>query len=112
MRFWKSFKYKLLFSYVVIILISFGFIAFFLDKQLEGHSLQDLKNSIITQAQLIESQLVPESLKKENIASLESLVNGLSLKTKTRITIIDNCNKLIKSRTFQLFLEFRVSLFR
>ncbi|MFA5176527.1 MAG: ATP-binding protein [Candidatus Omnitrophota bacterium] len=95
MQFYKSFKYRLLFSYVAIILIAFGFTAFFLDKQLENHSLQDLKNSIITQARLIENQIPPESLKKENTANLEALVKGLSLRNDSRITIIDNQGRVL-----------------
>ncbi|MFA4990152.1 MAG: ATP-binding protein [Candidatus Omnitrophota bacterium] len=95
MRFRKSFKYRLLFSYVAVILISFGLTAFFLDKQLENHSLQDLKSSIITQARLMESQIPPESLKKENTANLETLVKNLSLKNKSRITIIDDQGKVL-----------------
>jgi two-component system phosphate regulon sensor histidine kinase PhoR len=94
-QFYKSFKYRLLFSYVAIILIAFGFTAFFLDKQLENHSLQDLKNSIITQARLIENQIPPESLKKENTANLEALVKGLSLRNDSRITIIDNQGRVL-----------------
>jgi len=94
-RFRKSFKYRLLFSYVAVILISFGLTAFFLDKQLENHSLQDLKSSIITQARLMESQIPPESLKKENTANLETLVKNLSLKNKSRITIIDDQGKVL-----------------
>ncbi|MDD5027097.1 MAG: ATP-binding protein [Candidatus Omnitrophica bacterium] len=95
MRFRKSFKYRLLFSYIAVILISFGFTAFFLDKQLENHSLQDLKSSIVTQARLIESQIPPESLKKKNTANLGVLVKNLSLKNKSRITIIDDEGKVL-----------------
>ncbi len=42
MKTW-SFKLKLIFSYVFVIFISLGFIVFFLNKNLEEHSLRDIK---------------------------------------------------------------------
>lgn len=85
-----SFKLKLIFSYIFVILISFGFIAFFLDKNLEENSLHNIQSSLITQANLIENQIEPSRLREENISYLGSLVKRLSLKTNCRITIIND----------------------
>ena len=85
----RSFKSKLIFSYVLIIFVSFAFTAFFLDKSLEENSLQNIKASIITQARLIEGQVDAESIRKEDAASLGALVKAVSPKTACRITIID-----------------------
>lgn len=85
----RSFKSKLIFSYIFVILVSFTFVAFFLDKNLEENSLNNIKSSLITQAHLIENQIVAESIKKEDIASLGVLVKALGPKTSCRITIID-----------------------
>ena len=85
----NSFKLKLILSYIFIILVSFGFIALFLDKSLEENSLHNIQASLITQAKLIESQITPESLKKEDVNYLETLIKALSLKTKCRITVIN-----------------------
>jgi len=90
-----SFKSKLTFSYIFIILISFGFIAFFLDKNLEENALQDIKSSLVNQAYLIESQISAGNLKKENIVYLDALIKSLSLKIKCRITIINNQGKVL-----------------
>ncbi|MFA5336748.1 MAG: ATP-binding protein [Candidatus Omnitrophota bacterium] len=90
-----SFKYKLIFSYIFVILVSFGFIAFFLDKNLEENSLQNIQSSLITQANLIESQIVPERLREEDTPYLESLVKGLSSKTTCRITVINNKGRVL-----------------
>jgi len=85
-----SFRLKLIFSYIFVILVSFGFIAFFLDKNLEENSLHNIQSSLITQANLIESQIEPLRLREENISYLGSSVKRLSLKTNCRITIINN----------------------
>ena len=91
----RSFKLKLIFSYIFVILVSFGFIAFFLDKNLEENSLQDIKSSLVNQAYLIESQISAENLRKENIDYLNSLVKTLSPKIKCRITIVNNKGKVL-----------------
>jgi len=85
-----SFKLKLIFSYIFVILVSFGFIALFLDNNLEENSNRNIQSSLITQANLIEGQIAPERLRQEDIPYLESLVKTLSLKTRCRITIINN----------------------
>jgi len=90
-----SFKLKLIFSYIFVILVSFGFIAFFLDNNLEENSIHNIQSSLVTQANLIESQIAPERLGQEDIPYLESLVKFLSLKTKCRITIINNKGRVL-----------------
>jgi two-component system phosphate regulon sensor histidine kinase PhoR len=90
-----SFKLKLIFSYIFVILVSFGFIAFFLDKNLEENSIRNIQSSLITQANLIESQISAERLRQEDTPYLESLVKVLSLKTKCRITIINSKGRVL-----------------
>ncbi|MFA5271856.1 MAG: ATP-binding protein, partial [Candidatus Omnitrophota bacterium] len=90
-----SFKFKLIFSYIFVILVSFGFIAFFLDKNLEENSLNNIQSSLITQANLIEGQIEPSRLSTEDTPYLEALVKALSLKTKCRITIINNKGRVL-----------------
>ena len=85
----RSFKLKLILSYVFVILVSFAFLAFFLDKSLEENSVHNIQSSLVTQAYLIENQIVVESMKKEGRASLDTLVEALGPKTNCRITIID-----------------------
>ena len=64
----RSFKSKLILSYVFVILISFAFIAFFLDRSLEENSLRNIQSSLINQARLIGSLVTAESIKKEDTA--------------------------------------------
>ena len=90
-----SFKYKLAFSYVFIILISFGFIGIFLDRKLEENSLQDIKASLINQAYLIEAQMPKEALLRENTPLLDSLIKSLSPKIKCRSTILNKTGKVL-----------------
>jgi two-component system, OmpR family, phosphate regulon sensor histidine kinase PhoR len=42
----RSFKLKLIFSYIFVILLSFGIVAFFLDKGLEENSLRNIETSL------------------------------------------------------------------
>lgn len=84
----RSFRLKLILSYVLALLVSLGCIAFFLDRRLEDNSLGIIQSSLITEARLIESQIPPEILKAGNIPSLESLTVGLAAKTRCRITVI------------------------
>ena len=60
----KSFKLKLIFSYIFIVLVSFSFVAIFLDKNLEKNSLHNLQLSLIAQANLIGVQIPSETIKK------------------------------------------------
>ena len=85
----KSFKLKLILSHVFVILASFCFIAFFLDKSLEENSLHNIQSSLVAQARLIENQIAAESIAKEDLTSLDILVKTLGPKTKCRITVIN-----------------------
>ncbi|MFA6280917.1 MAG: HAMP domain-containing protein, partial [Candidatus Omnitrophota bacterium] len=90
-----SFGFKLIFSYILVILISFGVIAFFLDKNLEENSLHNIQASLITQGNLIEGYIKPEYLRAEDTPYLESLIKALSGKTKSRITIINDKGRVL-----------------
>jgi len=91
----RSFKLKLIFSYVFVILFSLGFIAFFLDKNLEENSLQEIKSSLVNQAYLVESQISKPNLRNENTPELETKVLVLSSKIKARLTIVNNKGKVL-----------------
>jgi len=93
MRLVKSFKSKLVLSYILIIFISLGLIAFFLDKNLEENYLKGLESSLVNQAKLIESQLPEKSL--GNSPGLELFIKNLSSKIGCRITIIDGQGKVL-----------------
>lgn len=95
MRIKNSFKLKLIFSYLFLILISFGFIAFFLDKNLEHNVLSDIQASLVTQAQLIESQLAAGSIPRGETIYLENLAQDLGRRGNFRVTIIDNKGKVL-----------------
>jgi len=90
-----SFAQKLIFSYVFVILASFSFIAFFLSRNLEANSLQNIQSSLITQAGLIENRIPLERLKQEDIPYLEALAKEFSGKTSCRITIIKTTGRVL-----------------
>jgi two-component system phosphate regulon sensor histidine kinase PhoR len=81
------FRLKLIFSYVLIIVVSFGLVAFFLDRHLEENSLRDIKSSLVGQAQLIEAQIPAESFKNEDSVFLEALVGVLRPKVRKIILL-------------------------
>jgi len=91
----RSFKLKLILSYVLVILVSFGFIALFLDRNLEQNSLRNIETSLINQAYLVKSQISAEYIKREDIAYLDPFVTSLSEKIKCRITIITKLGKVL-----------------
>lgn len=95
MLFKKSFKLKLILSYLLVIFFSFGLVDFFLDRNLEDSFLQDIKSSLINQAQLIESQIPVDSLQKPNSGYLNETVNNLSSRIKARITIVDRQGRVL-----------------
>jgi two-component system phosphate regulon sensor histidine kinase PhoR len=80
---------------VFVILFSLGFIAFFLDKNLEENSLQEIKSSLVNQAYLVESQISKPNLRNENTPELETKVLVLSSKIKARLTIVNNKGKVL-----------------
>lgn len=90
-----SFKTKLTLSYIFIVLVSVGLIAFFIDKNLEDNSLHAIRSSIIDQTNIIASQIKPGDLKNGNVKSLESFVNILKPRTACRITIIGKNGKVL-----------------
>ncbi|MFA4991145.1 MAG: ATP-binding protein [Candidatus Omnitrophota bacterium] len=105
----KSFKGKLIFSYVFIVLISFGFIAYFLDKNLEEISIKEIKSSLVTQARLIEGQITRNDIIAKDFARLDGLTKDLSVRAGCRITVIDNNGGVLadseKSREEALRME-------
>jgi two-component system phosphate regulon sensor histidine kinase PhoR len=90
-----GFKAKLILSYIAVVLISFGTIAFFLDKKLEERSLHSIETSLTAQASLIIGQIPPDRLAKGDIGYLEPLVKTLSSRVKCRITIIASSGKVL-----------------
>lgn len=88
-------KLKLIASYAFVILVSFALVAFFLDKNLEQNSLNNIRSSLATQAYLIENQIPAERLKKEDTPYLETLVKVLSQKANCRITVIGTHGKVL-----------------
>jgi two-component system phosphate regulon sensor histidine kinase PhoR len=91
----RSFKAKLILSYVVVIIISFVFLAAFLDRNLEKNSLQNIKIYLVNQARLIESQITSVNISKEDTESLEPLIVDLSKKINCRITVISKSGRVI-----------------
>lgn len=90
-----SFKFKLIASYFILILLSLGFIAFFLDKKLEEKSLVEIKAALTNEARLIESSIsanFPSLLDQER---LDKLIQDSGSLVKSRITVIDLKGKVL-----------------
>jgi len=95
MKIVRSLTSKLTFSYLLIILLSFGFVAIFLEKNLEDNALREIQSALVTQASLISNQILPESLAVEDISGLGNLVAQLKSKTHCRITIVSRQGKVL-----------------
>lgn len=91
----KGFKFKLILSYILVILIPLSFIFVTLGKKLEEKALEDIKSSLISQSHLIENQIPQSLLGAQNYESLASLIKNLAAKISLRITIIDSSGKVL-----------------
>lgn len=85
----KSFKLKLILSYALVVLFSFALTAFFLIKNLEQNSLRNIQSSLVTQAKLIENQISPDYIIKEDFSYLDVFAKRLAKEAGCRITVID-----------------------
>ncbi len=90
-----GFKLKLILSYFFLIFVSLGFVAFFLDRNLEERSLQEIKSTLINEASLIERQISALPLALNNPGYLDKLSKDLGSRIKSRITIIDLKGKVL-----------------
>lgn len=88
-------KLKLVLLYLFVISVSFAFTAFFLDKNLEENSLANIQSSLLAQSYAVQNQVNPESLQKEDFASLDKLAKTLSPKIKSRVTIINKDGRVL-----------------
>lgn len=84
----KSFKSKLIFSFIVLLVIPFAFIYLNLDRKLEDNALEDIKSSLVKQAALIGNQLVFSQSTAQNRDTLDPVVKSLSAQVSARISII------------------------
>ena len=83
----SSFKLKLVLSYFFLIFAALGFVAFFLDKQLEERSFQEIKSALINEASLIESQISAAPLALNNPVYLDKLCKDLGSRIKSRLPL-------------------------
>lgn len=95
MRPFYTFKFKIISSFVFVVFICCSFIAIFLSRNLEENSLKNLKDSLINQAVLLESQISPRLSAGPGIAGLESFIQGISERIGARITVIDSQGKVL-----------------
>ncbi len=91
----KSFKFKLTISYLLIIFVTVGLVALFLDRSLEENSLIDIKSSLINQAYLVRSQIPAVALAKQESVYLDGLVKRLASTIKCRVTVINDQGKVL-----------------
>ncbi len=90
-----NFKTKLILSYIIVVLISFGAIAYFLDKNLGELSVSAIEASLVSQARLIEDRITAVRLNEQDAGYLEALAKKLDAKAGCRITIINTRGKVL-----------------
>ncbi len=91
----ERFHFKLILSYFLVVLISFGVVAFFLDRSLEKNSFQDIKASLVNQTILIQNQMSSEQLIRSNTVDLMAFVRSIGSKINARITIVSSKGKVL-----------------
>jgi len=90
-----SFKSKLVLSYFLLIFVSLGFVAFFLDKHLEDGALRQIKSSLANEARLIERQISVSPADLDNPVKLDRLCRDLGGRIDSRVTIIGMDGKVL-----------------
>ncbi|MDD5500321.1 MAG: ATP-binding protein [Candidatus Omnitrophica bacterium] len=90
-----TFRTKLTLSYFLLIFVSLGFVAFFLDKHLEQKSLSEIKSSLDNEARLIELQIVSSPGILGEPARLDRLCRNLAGAIESRITVIAPDGKVL-----------------
>ena len=95
MKLFSTLKFRLLSSYVLVVLFSLAVTGFFLDRSLERRALEDLRSSMAAQARLIAAQLDPALLLKEDAARTDALVKKISRSAASRVTVIAASGKVL-----------------
>lgn len=91
----RNFKSKLVLSYAIVVLLSFGFAAVFLSKSLEEGSLQELKASLVNQARLVSGYMGVKRLNEEDPGLIEALVRDIANMTQSRVTIVNAAGRVL-----------------
>ncbi len=95
MKIIRSLTFKLVLSCLFIILISFGFVAVFLERNLEENMQEEIKTLLVSQAGLLANQLLPRSLIHEDVRRLEDFVVQQSAQAGCRITVVSKQGKVL-----------------
>jgi len=95
MKPFSTLRFKILFSYVLVVLFALSVTAFFLDRSLEKHALQDLHSSIGIQAWLIAAQLDLARLAKEDAPYLDAFVKKSGRITGSRVTVVSASGRVL-----------------
>ena len=90
-----SFKTRLAASFALVIAVSFAFLAYLLDKRLENSALDEIKQSLTVQAQLVSAGLPLEKIKAKDLGYLESLAVFLGRQAGSRVTLIDPAGNVL-----------------
>ncbi len=95
MKIIPSLTLKLILSYLLIILISFGFVAVFLERNLEKDMLQERKAFLIHHAALLSNQIPRRNFVLEDVRWLENFVVQQSAQSGCRITLVSKTGKVL-----------------
>ena len=90
-----NFRFKLMLSYIAVILVSFGVIAFFLDRQLEKRSVHQIESAMISQAYIIEDRVASEKKNGMDEKGLSGLIKKMGVKAECRVTVIDRAGVVL-----------------
>ncbi|MFA5356640.1 MAG: ATP-binding protein [Candidatus Omnitrophota bacterium] len=85
----RGFKFKLISSYILILFISFSFTTYFLSSKLEKNTLESIRSSLLKQAFLVANQIPLEKMKRGDREGLDALIEGISLRIRCRVTVIN-----------------------
>jgi two-component system, OmpR family, phosphate regulon sensor histidine kinase PhoR len=91
----NSLRSRLTISCVIVVVISFAFLAFFLSKNLEERSLNHAASLLAAQGQLITAYIIPGNLSGEGSLYPDSFLRSLSKQIKCRLTLVNAKGKVL-----------------
>jgi two-component system phosphate regulon sensor histidine kinase PhoR len=91
----KTFKFRLLASYLCVVFFSLGLASFLLDRAFEQEALRDLTSHMASQASLIESRVFPGAFRSGGEKLFPALAADIGPRLNERVTFISSSGRVL-----------------
>ncbi|MCK8060693.1 MULTISPECIES: cell wall metabolism sensor histidine kinase WalK [unclassified Fusibacter] len=93
-----SIRWKLVSTYLLLVLISLLLINAFINASLTEYLMEEKKDNLLSQGTIVSDQIAPSISSYQNRQSLdyaESIIKSLSLRLNTRVLVVDRSGEVI-----------------